>query len=373
MDNLSLNDLLENMPQDFSVPEDEKTDFFIGDKNALIQLRKARWLYIKLGEFLNYNIAAASSEKVRKKIYYEKVDYMHIEKNKYICKQIAEIYAKALNLIGVDAVTIELAQGYDVNHVGTIIELCSGQQIYTDLTLDLKNIKTGMKTQQFGYNFPMAWKIQNNFGHNPEDWEVRSLVNCEYLTDDDIEKYLDLPVVGYKKCGMYTDEYLKLFFKELSDNERVSKYILQHKKMPQSEEEKLEYILRYKFEFLLQNLDLENLDYMIGRDYLMTAIDSVFVHEEKRKFHWFNINRKNRWKKEYKDFATCFIINNPSGNLYYIYKGKEIPTLLRKNEFKSKILSERWILPKKDKLSKEIIEPEILEIYDQEEYNQVLE
>lgn len=373
MEYLSLKDLLENMPQDFSVPEDKESNFFIEDKDAVIELRKARWLYIKLGEFLNYNIVAASSDKIRKKIYYEKVDYNYIEKNKYICKQIAQIYAKALNLIGIKAVTVELNQGYNLNHVGTIIELCTGQQIYTDLTLDLKNIKTGMTTQQFGVNFPTEWTIQENFGHDKTSWIMRSKKNYEYLIDSDIDEYIDVEPVGYKKLGMYTDKYLEMLFKELSDDESVRTYILENRYIPTTPKEKSEYILRYRFEFLLQNLELDKLDYMIGRDYLKTSIDRVFLREERKKFHWFNIKRMDLRNKEYNEFATCFIINNQSGNLYYIYKGNEIPKVLGKHEFKDKIIAEKWIFPKRNKINKNVMEQEILDIYDQSECNHVLE
>lgn len=358
----NLNDIINSMPENFCIPEDENSEFYIKDKQSVIELRKARWLYRVLGEFLNYNISAISSEKTRLEAYYEEIDYEKIEKNKYICKQISEIYAKALNLIGINAVTIVHNQGYDVNHVGTIIELSNKMQFYTDLTLDLKNIKTGMKTQEFCTGFPVNWKIQNAFGHDKEKWKLRSEKNYEILNNDDISKYVDIPVVGYKECNMYTETYLEQFAIELKDDEKIKQYITYMKEIPENYEEKQDSILRYKFEFLINHLNLENLEYLEGRDFLKDAIKKVFVDEDAIKFHWFNINTKSE-TDDLKQFATCFILKNNESNIYYIYKGKEIPKALSGEEFVSKIFNEKWNLPEINKMNKDILGREILDLY----------
>ena len=367
MKKLSLKDLLKSMPQDFSVPEDENSKFFINDKEALEELRKARWLYRKLGEFLNYNIVAASSAEIRRKVYKEKVDYLHLEKNRYVCKQISEIYAKALNSIGINAVTVELSQGYEENHVGTMFEISSGQFFYTDLTLDLKNIKTGMKTMEFAYSFPANWKIQSNFGHDEDEWLERSIENYEIISDKEIDEFIDVKKVGYKKCGMYTNTFLGRLSEEFLDTQMVMDYVVRNNQIPENKEERDKLLLQYKFEFLLNHLQLENLTYISGRDFLKDAIDNVFLDEEIKKFYWFNISRENEENKIQKDFATCFMINNTVGNVYYVFKGKEIPRPLDKNEFKEEIIANNWILPRKGKVNTDLLDDELLEIYDRDE------
>ncbi len=362
MDIKNLKDIIKDMPENFCIPEDTDSKFYIEDIQSVIELRKARWLYRVLGEFLNYNISAVSSENARLKAYNEEVDYEKIEKNKYICKQISEIYAKALNLIGIKAVSIVHNQGYDVNHVGTIIELSNGMQFYTDLTLDLKNIKTGMKTQEFCTGFPVDWKIQNDFGHNKEQWKIRSNTNYEILNNDEISNYIDIPVVGYKKCNMYTDTFLEQFAKELRDDENIKKYITYMKEIPEDTKSKQDSILRYKFEFLIKYLNLENLEYIQGRDFLQDAIQRVFLDEEAEKFHWFNINKDNE-TGDSKEFATCFILKNNKSNLYYVYHGNEIPKALIGDDFISKISDENWNLPEVNKLNKDILGREILTFY----------
>lgn len=361
----NLKDIIKNMPENFCIPEDTNSKFFIEDIQSVVELRKARWLYRVLGEFLNYNISAVSSEHSRKNAYYEEVDYDNIESDKYICKQISEIYAKALNLIGINAVSVVHNQGYDVNHVGTILELFNGMQFYTDLTLDLKNIKTGMKTQKFCKVFPVDWEIQNDFGHNKEKWRIRSIENYEILNDDEISNYIDIPAVGYKQYNLYTDSFLERFSEELKDDEKIKQYITYMKYIPNDSKSKQDSILRYKFEFLIQYLNLENLDYIQGRDFLKEAIKKVFVADDANKFHWFNINKDGE-NENSKEFATCFILKNNMCNLYYIYQGKQIPVALTGEKFTSKIVRENWKLPEINKMSKDILGREILTFYPEE-------
>lgn len=265
-------------------------------------------------------------------------------------------------MIGIKAVSVVHNQGYDVNHVGTILELSNGIQFYADLTLDLKNIKTGMQTQRFCSVFPLDWEIQNNFGHNKEEWKRRSIKNYEILNDDDISNYIDIPVVGYKQYDLYTDAFLERFSEELKDDEKIKQYITYMKDIPEDTKSKQDSILRYKFEFLIKYLNLENLDYIQGRDFLKDAIKRVFVADDAKKFHWFNINRDAE-KAESKEFATCFILKNNMCNLYYIYQGQEIPVALTGEKFTSKMYNENWNLPEINKMSKDILGREILTFY----------
>lgn len=345
MNTISLRDIIKNIPENFCIPEDEKSSFFIKDKQSLIELRKARWIYKELGEFLIYDMSALNSESSRKKVYNTEVYFDNLQKDKYICKQISEIYAKALNLLGIKAITIEHKQGYDVNHVGTIFELSNGMQFYADLTLDLINIKTGMQTKEFGNNAPMNWIVQNNFGHDSKDWNKRFEKNVEIINNDEIDEYIDIPVIKYKIGNMYTEDFFKRLFLEMQNEELIKQYILNLPKDTNIADKK-SIILKYKFDFLLNNLELDRLDYLTGRDYIKQAISNVFLEEEKNNFFWFNTHRVTQNEPLEKEYGACFILECGDKNFYYLYKEGKKPKSLNGVAFKSVIQLGNWQLPK---------------------------
>ena len=129
---------------------------------GLTQIEKARYIYIQLGKIFSYDerYITSESEEEKKQIFNKKIEDM-------------------LNRVGIKSKTV-LIQGERLGHAITELEI-DEKEYFTDLTHDLMNIKTGLKTNEF-----MIGKPENN-----QKYEI--------ITEEELKKIDDKLEYTYKR------------------------------------------------------------------------------------------------------------------------------------------------------------------------------
>lgn len=185
----------------------------------LTDLEKVRYIYINLGKIFCYDYRIILDESVVN----EKVDYENNEIGRYkTCYQISEILSVFINglIPTCKAKVIERTipgRRFNNEHVATEVEFDDGLKIILDLTLDLANIQSGMKTTEFGYS-----------SNSENEYDIISLRECtqmdkklgfitEKYTDDYIDEFVDsLDTIDFKnKTPKEKIDYKILKIKEL--------------------------------------------------------------------------------------------------------------------------------------------------------------
>ena len=113
----------------------------------LTPIEKARYIYIQLGKYFSYDekYITTESEEEKKQIFNR--DIKDVKDNKVVRTSLSKIYENMLNRVGLNAKTV-LIPGKRLGHAITELEI-DGKKYFTDLTHDLMNIKTGLKTNEF--------------------------------------------------------------------------------------------------------------------------------------------------------------------------------------------------------------------------------
>lgn len=121
--------------------------------NDLTSVEKVRYIYIELGKIFSYNYRIMIDESVAE----ERINYEAPEISRYqTCYQISEILATLINgancncKANVVQRTLENRR-YANEHIATEVQFDDGMKLMLDLTLDLPNIQSGMRTKEFGY------------------------------------------------------------------------------------------------------------------------------------------------------------------------------------------------------------------------------
>ena len=155
------NKIIENMPK------------------GLTQIEKARYIYIQLGKIFSYDerYITSESEEEKKQIFNKKIE--DVIDNKVVCTSLSKIYENMLNRVGIKSKTVFL-QGERLGHAITELEI-DEKEYFTDLTHDLMNIKTGLKTNEF-----MIGKPENN-----QKYEI--------ITEEELKKIDDKLEYTYKR------------------------------------------------------------------------------------------------------------------------------------------------------------------------------
>lgn len=121
----------------------------------LTPIEKSRYIYIQLGKYFSYDKKYITTESEEEKKQNFNRDIKDVKDNKVVCTSLSKIYENMLNRVGINAKTV-LIPGKRLGHAITELEI-DGKKYFTDLTHDLMNIKTGLKTNEF-----MTGNIKDN-------------------------------------------------------------------------------------------------------------------------------------------------------------------------------------------------------------------
>lgn len=223
-------------------------------------VEKAKYLYIKLGQELNFDPNYLYGNQKERKEILQRARECHFEEiidtKTIICIESAALYARLLNEIGIRAF-VSQRQGRDP-HIFTHIVLDDERKVIkADLQQDLMKIKMGMETREFG-SFDDAYPandlippeenrtIDRNIGYLTEkgytDERIRNFVRCvpdqgdykeglEYILENLPEQFdiRSLKMVEarafYKQVlRMWNEEKTGFSFSKISSEEAKSRF-----------------------------------------------------------------------------------------------------------------------------------------------------
>ena len=260
---------------------------------GLSELEKARWLYLKLGKTMTYdmNVFYLRDELLGKK-YNQKVNIRDYESSHLVCKSISEIYIDLLKELGIESELVEVSKDYKFNHVGTKIKFNDGLIVFTDLTLDLYRIQTGMRTLNFAYTSP------------GDDYDILSRRELREIDNK----------LGYTFRGVYLDDFIDFVSEELKNEEKVKRYLLNGKEISQFNTAE---IISRKINFLLTHVLPSNLGYVESRNLLLEVLGKCLTSEEIMCVNQYDLVRDT--VDEFNvEFANCIKINDGRQSVYYI-------------------------------------------------------
>ena len=260
---------------------------------GLNDLEKARWLYIKLGKTITYdmNVFYLRDERL-KDVYNQKVDINSYESTHLICKAISEIYIDLLKELSIKAELVEVSHEYQFNHVGARVDLENGLNIFADLTLDLYRIQTGMRTLNFAYTSP------------GDDYDILSRKELREIDNK----------LGYTFKGVYLDDFMDFISEELKNKERVERYLLGGEDISKFD---VSEIISRKINFLLKHVLPSNLGYVESRNLLLDVLGRCLTNEEKGYVHQYDLLKDKKDKSTVK-FANCIKIDDGKRHIFYL-------------------------------------------------------
>lgn len=260
---------------------------------GLNDLEKARWVYIKLGKTITYDMNVFYlRDEILGDVYNQKVDINSYESTHLICKSISEIYIDLLKKLGIESELVEVSKDYKFNHVGTKIKFNDGLIVFTDLTLDLYRIQTGMRTLNFAYTSP------------GDDYDILSRRELREIDNK----------LGYTFRGVYLDDFIDFVSEELKNEEKVKRYLLNGKEISQFNTAE---IISRKINFLLTHVLPSNLGYVESRNLLLEVLGKCLTSEEIMCVNQYDLVRDT--VDEFNvEFANCIKINDGRQSVYYI-------------------------------------------------------
>ena len=202
--------------------------------NNLTPLEKVRYIYIELGKIFSYNYRIMVDESIAE----ERINYEAPEISRYqTCYQISEILTMLIN--GADCKckanvvqrTLENRR-YANEHVATEVQFDDGMKIMLDLTLDLPNIQSGMRTKEFGYTSDALGTYDIISQRECEKMDKKlEFINDKY-TDDQImefkEQLANVNYNGMSKAKIIDYKIIKAkeqFSKNFKGNHEAVRYM----------------------------------------------------------------------------------------------------------------------------------------------------
>ena len=291
---------------------------------GLTDLEKARWLYLKLGKTITYDMNVFYlRDEVLGDVYNQKVNINSYESTHLICKSISEIYIDLLKELSIKSKLVEVSHEYQFNHVGTRIELENDLIIFTDLTLDLYRIQTGMRTLNFAYTSP------------GDDYDILSRRELREIDNK----------LGYTFRGVYLDDFIDFVSGELTNKEKVQRYLLDGKDI--SEFDTSEIVSR-KINFLLKHVLPSNLGYVESRNLLLDVLGRCLTNEEKNIVKQYDL-LKDKKDGTTVDFANCIKIDDGKNNIFYLKLPDEVMKKTEEKEVEA-LFNNGWKNKQKEKI-----------------------
>lgn len=292
-----------------AIIEKMKKDF----PEGLSEMEMARYMYIELGKRLSFNINYVSdSDKKSEDVYWEPVNFKKIECDKYICRQIAEIYAESLKRLGINAkrhyrIFGEIIDKYfdaTFRHAYTVIKLKDGRKFIADLVYDMPFVQGGMDTLYFG-----------TVTENRDDIE---LIDQKEVEEIDKKIGYSYPIDLNKTTYVYTNEFYRMVRKEMENPELLKPYV--DATYPENERE--ETLIRYKLDAVSRYFNVSQMGYREGRMFLERILKEFLSEDEQKKITFSNLFTENACDRFFGEtkMAKCFTYTRDDGkNEYYLY------------------------------------------------------
>ena len=246
----------------------------------LTELEKIRYIYIELGKLFSYDYRVIADESIID----EKVDYASEKIGRYkTCYQISEILKTLINgmLPNCRARVVERkinGRSFKREHVATEVITKDGLKLLLDLTLDLSNIQSGMRTKEFGY-------CTNENG----DYDIISQAECKNMD---------------KKLGFITEKYMDDYIEEFK--EKINKYDFTNKTKSE--------IVDYKIGMAKEELFKTFPGSHEAVRYIYNVFNLILNDDELRNLKQYNLSYKNS------DSVSIISIYSFSDlNLYYSF------------------------------------------------------
>lgn len=300
----------------------------------LSELEKARYLYVELGKLLEFDINyISSSERKSEDVYWRPVDFDRIDDNKYICRQIAEIYAELLKRVGINAKRHFRTMGQVIDeyfdstgrHAYTVMKLSDGRKIIADLVYDLPFIQKGLETVSFGTST-----------ENRDDIDL--LDPAEVYEIDKKIKYMS-QIDQKNLTYVYSNEFYRMVREEIENPEILKEYV----DSTYPEEDRNDILARYKLDAISRFFELEKLGFREGKMFLKKLFQDFFTEEEKSKIKKCDLITEGERPHFYGEtkMMQCFALDRGNGKYdYYMYITGNNLERMSKDKVKSLVLAD---------------------------------
>lgn len=335
---IDLNEIIKNMNERF--PE-----------GSLSELEKARFLYLELGKLLSFDINYISAhDRKSEDIYWKPVDFDNIESNKFICRQIADMYSELLARAGIDSEPEWDIREYEIKelmadedwtfrHKFTVVKLKDGRQFIADLVYDLPFIQKGMETLNFGTRehncMPEIEKIDQD-----EIREADKKFGFSYPADLTGDKFV------------YYDNFIQMVKEDMNNEEHLRDYVSVQFSEEEAEAIKSNSLIKYKFDIMCKFFDVSNFGFREGRMVLERILMDFFTEEEKKSITMHDLFTEHEkdnglWGGHSvgkTDMMKCFVWKKDDGNFeYYIYEDGKNLRKIDKKDLKDYLKEEGYI------------------------------
>ena len=222
---------MDNHENNFKNQHINSTDFDgISLKNSILKempknlndLEKARYLYLKLNEAVNYDEDYIISKSTV--TYHQRINFNNMQSNQVICKSWSSLYYDILMDAGFDASRVKISgrtntgvhKWVEIDFGSDGILIADGTNLFSGMT-DLTRAKSGMPTQGFFLNK----------GELIKNWY--SLKNADFVKEKNRNMSEQLRCVdtslGYTQEGMYFQEVLEQLKNDFKDPNLVSQVL----------------------------------------------------------------------------------------------------------------------------------------------------
>lgn len=264
---------------------------FERENGVLTTIEKAFFVYKELCEYYSYNIEYLLMNDNEKDKYKEETNIID---DKVVCFEIANLYCKILNRLGIQAYTV------GENHTFSIF-VVNGKKYSADLIYDFLNAKIKNKFQHF------ATYTEEKAKMFPELRETFELSKNEL--DNLYSKF------GYAKIldgNVYYNDVIDRLHYELQ-NDDFFQYVIDDLPNNFSEKEKKERLkeklLYYKVKFILK-LFSEKLGIVESINFYRKIFSVVFSYNEQNRIRYALFNRQ-------KSYGYVFEVAERSGKTHY--------------------------------------------------------
>ena len=310
-------------------------------EGSLSELEKARFLYLELGKLLSFDINYISvHDRKSEDIYWKPVDFDNIESNKFICRQIADMYSELLKRAGIDSESEWDIREYEVKewmtnedwtfrHKFTVVKLKDGRSFIADLVYDLPFIQKGMETLFFGTRehkcMPEVQKINQD-----EVKEADKKFGFSYPADLTGDKFV------------YYDNFIQMVKEDMDNEEHLKDYVSAQFSEEEANNIKTNSLIKYKFDIMCKFFNVSSFGFREGRMVLERILRDFFTEEEKESITMHDLFTEHEKVDGFMgghyvgetDMIKCFVWKKDNEEFeYYIYeKGKNLRKV-SKDEF----------------------------------------
>ena len=294
----------------------------------LSDIEKVRYIYLNCGELFAYDrdYIYSGLGKTSQEIYERCFIWPSTKSNKFqeegrikvTCNQIVDGLNSAINtmadIIETDENVHARKIGYvdgEQYHVATLVSI-GDNTYFLDLNNDLYKIKKGMKTKYFAPSVEVLEK--EKLEHKAIKEQIEG-ITCQSLSDEEIVA-MDKKC-GYNKNGIYMDDAINYLRKEMQDEETLKQYVDENE--PNRDDAILKWKLDYICKYIINNEQENKLDINELKKYFVKLYHGILTETEERSNMLIPIDIHLDDEP-----SVLFNIYTRSGQIFYLYKGKDI-------------------------------------------------